>query len=178
MITSIIPFILNLLTQTIIPALGIVELNFMKDMGQIYSLIMIIGTYIVITKYKLLKIPEKFIIEEVIDKIVEMVIILDENSEFVKVSKNTLEMLEYENEDLINKNISHIFLENDMKRISINNMKQNYTQFNDVFILKKNGEKIPVNILCIGIFDSTIHDFLGAALIMQDISMVHELRKK
>lgn len=46
--SSIVPFTLNLITQDILPLFGI---NHFPLMGQLYSLIMILGIYIVITKY-------------------------------------------------------------------------------------------------------------------------------
>ncbi|MBZ9686091.1 diguanylate cyclase [Clostridium estertheticum] len=174
-LSSIIPFCLNLLTQTIIPIFGLVNFPYM---GQLYSVIMIIGIYIVITKYKFLRLPEKFLLEEIGNKIIEMVILLDEKSEIIKVSKHTLNLLNFEKDELLSKNISCLFDRNDKKKIDLVNIKKQEKKYNDIEILSKYGEKIPTNITYIPIFDNEIHDFIGAVLVIQDISIEYELRRK
>lgn len=174
-VSSIIPFILNLLTQTILPAIG---LEVLPLMGQLYAVIMIIGAFIVITKYKFLKIPEEFIVEEVTNIMIDMVILLNDKGEVIRISKHTLDMLGFEEKELLNRNISQIFEENDRKKLSITNMRKKDNKHNDINILKKNGESIPVNISSIPIYDSKIHDFLGVIMVMQDISLLYELKSK
>jgi two-component system cell cycle response regulator len=174
-LTSIIPFCLNLLTQTIIPIFGVV--NF-PNMGQLYSVIMILGTYIVITRYKFLRLPEKFLFEEIENKIMDMVILLNEKHEIIRISKPTLNLLRFEEQELLNKNISYLFHGNTKKQIDSGNIKKQEKKYNDIEILIKHGGKIPTNINYIPIFDNEIHDFLGAFLVMQDISIEYELRRK
>jgi two-component system, cell cycle response regulator len=173
--SSITPFLANLITQNILPSLGISNIPLM---GQLYALIMIIGTYIVITKYKFLKLPEKFLFEEIENKLMDMFLLINEKGEFIRISGHTLTLLGYEENELLNKNIECILGQNSMLSITNGNMEELDKQYNDVFVFKKNGEKLPVNISCIPIFDKKIHDFLGAALVMQDISIVHELQEK
>jgi diguanylate cyclase (GGDEF)-like protein/PAS domain S-box-containing protein len=174
-LSSIVPFIANLVTQNILPIIGGTTVPLM---GQIYSLIMIIGTYIVITKYKFLKLPEKFLFEEIENKIMDMFIFINEKGEFVKISKHTLTLLGYEEKELLNKNLDVIFGQNSKLKGLEGLAEELDKEYTDVIILKKNGEKIPVNISCISIFDNKLHEFLGAALVMHDVSIVHELQRK
>lgn len=173
-LSSVIPFSLNLLTQWILPLIGY---RHFPLMGQLYAVIMILGTYFVITRYKMLHIPENIVLQEVEKKIIEMVITLNQNGEFVNVSKHTLTLLGYERVDLIGKNITCLFAEQDKEKFSLEKRKLE-TEYNDILIQKKHSEKLPVHIICVPIIDDIIHDFLGSLLIIRDISKEYELRSK
>ncbi|MDP4159756.1 MAG: diguanylate cyclase [Bacillota bacterium] len=170
---SVIPFILNLLTQSILPSLTRIQFPLM---GQLYSIIMILGTYRVITKYKFLRLPEKYIFEEVVKEVMDMVILLDGKGKIIKISKHTLSLLEFKEEELLNQEID-VILEEKRGQFLINTLKEN-SKFNNINLLKKSGEKIPVNISYKQIIDDKIHDLLGVILVIQDIRLMHDLRRK
>lgn len=174
-LSSIIPFSLNLLTQTILPIFGY---NSVPLMGQLYSVIMIIGTYIVITRYKFLRLPERFLVEEVGTKMMEMVILTNENHEILKVSKYTEELLGFKQDELLNMKVNDLLAESYRNIIDINNLEPQEGKYKDVKILNKYGETIPININYIPVFGNKIPDFLGAILVMQDIRPEYELRIK
>lgn len=175
-LSSIIPFGLNLLTQSILPLFGV---KIFPLMGQLYAMIMVIGIYIVITKYKFLRIPEKYILEEIANEMMDMFILLNEKGEFIRMSRHTLDMLGYEKDELLKQNIHLIVDEKDSDKISINHLKQrDKKHLDDIALVKKNGERIPVHISYIPIYDRVLHDFLGAVLVMRDISIICKLRKK
>lgn len=174
-LSSIIPFCLNLLTQTIMPILGISKFPLM---GQLYSVITIMGTYIVITKYKFLRLPEKFLVEEIENEILDMIIIVNEKYEIVRISMHALDLLNFERDEIINKNISCLFEENIMKKINKCNINKLGEKYKDIELLIKGGERIPTNITFIPINDNKIHDFLGAVFVIHDISTEYELRRK
>lgn len=92
-LSSAIPFCLNLITQTIMPLFGVEKFPLM---GQLYSVIMIIGTYIVITKYKFLRIPEKFLLEEIENEMMDMVILINEKYDIIRISMHALNLLNFE----------------------------------------------------------------------------------
>lgn len=173
--SCMIPFCLNLLTQTILPRLGYEEF---PSMGQLYSIILITGLYIVISKYKFLKLPEKILFDEIEDKIIDMLLYLNEKFEIVRISKNTLNLLEYNEEDLLNKNISVLFNDYIRDQISKGYIRNEKNTYNDVQLTKKYGQNLPANVTFIPVYDHKIQDFLGAVLIIQDISAEYELRRK
>ncbi|HEX9027279.1 MAG TPA: diguanylate cyclase [Clostridium sp.] len=173
--SSIVPFCLNLITQTIMPLLGVEKFPLM---GQLYSVIMIIGTYIVIIKYKFLRIPEKFLLEEIENEIMDMVILTNEKHNIVRISNHALDLLGFDRDEILNKNINSLFNENIIEKIYKGNIKNRTNKYEDIEILKKDGQKIPTNITFIPIVDNKINEFLGAALVIHDISIEYELRRK
>jgi len=174
-ISSSVPFLLNLLTQNILPILG--YKNF-PLMGQLYAMVMIIGTYIVIERYKFLKIPIKVVLEEVENRIIDMIIVVNEKCELIKISKHTLAMLGYQESELLNKNIALLFDLLDKEKFTVEILKKQELNYHDIGIIMKNGNRIPVNIHSMPLWDKKVIDFLGAAIIMQDISIEYELRRK
>lgn len=173
-VSSIIPFFLNLLTQTILPLL---EVKKVPLMGQIYSMIMIIGTYIVIKRYKFLTIPEQVVFEQVENRIIDMIVVVNDKGDLIKVSKQTLNMLGYQEDELLNRNITDLFNPEYKDRFSLDRLMQPEVRYHDVEILGKSGELLPIDFHSYSIWDKRIKDFLGAAIVMQDISIEHELRK-
>ncbi len=173
--SSLLPFILNLIMQTILPMMGFKNLPLM---GQLFAVILIIGTYIVIYKYKFLVIPENVVCKEVENKIIDMVIVLNEKGQLIKISEHTLNLLGFTEDELLNKKFLLLFDDSSRKKHRIENMMNEEIRFHDIKIKKKNGEIIPVNLHYIPIWDTKINDFLGAAIVMQDIQIEYELGKK
>lgn len=174
-LSSVIPFCLNLITQTIMPLFGVEKFPLM---GQLYSVIMIIGTYIVITKYKFLRIPEKFLLEEIENEMMDMIILINEKYDIIRISMHSLDLLNFERHEILNKNINLLFNENIIEKIDKSKINKQSNKYNDIEILRKDGQKIPTNITFTPIIDNRINDFLGAALVIHDISIEYELRRK
>lgn len=172
--TSLTAFILNLLTQSILPLVGIHDFPLM---GQLYSVIMILGAYRVITKYKFLKLPENIILEEVSKKMMDLVIIINEKGHIIKISHRALDMLGYCEEDILNQNIRRLAvpLQGAQTLLEIDLQEREY---DDIPLLRKDGQALPVHVSYIPILDSQIHDFLGAVLIIQDTRLLYELKSK
>lgn len=170
--SSLASFSLTLLTQTLLPMAGFDKI---PPMGQIFAVISILGTYIVITKYKMLLIPRNIILNEVEKKIIELVILLNHRGEFLQISDHALKLLDYEDHELLGKNITHLFGDEDTEKFSIDLLKQEI-EYNDVQIFKKNKEMVPVQIMCVPIIDDALQEFLGALLVIRDIRKEYELR--
>ena len=171
-ICSTVPFCLNLLTQTLLPIFGY---NKVPLMGQLYSLIMILGAYFVINKYKMLRFPKNIILDEVEKKIIELVILLDDSGQFLQVSQHILKLLGFEESDLVGKNITSLFDKPDHFRFTPAMLMQE-NEYDDIQIFRKNGEKLPVQIMCVPIIDEILQEYLGSLLIVRDISKEYELR--
>lgn len=174
-ISALLPFLLNLMMQNIFPLMGFKNLPLM---GQLFAVILIVGIYIVINKYKFLVIPENVIYKEVESKISDMVIVLNERGQLIKVSGHTLDLLAFTKEELLHKEFLLLFDDDSRKKCGLENLMQEEIKCNDIEIIKKNGEKIPINMHYIPIWDAEINDFLGAVAVMHDIRIEYELRKK
>lgn len=174
-LSSAIPFCLDLITQTIMPLLGAPDFPLM---GQLYSIIMIIGNYIVITKYKFLRMPEKFLFEEVQNEMMDMLILINEKFDIIRVSTHTLNLLNFEKHQILNKNINTLFDGDTISQIYKCNNQEQSKKYNDIEMIGNNDKRIPTNITFIPICDNKFNDFLGAALIIQDIRIEYELRRK
>jgi diguanylate cyclase (GGDEF)-like protein/PAS domain S-box-containing protein len=164
---------LTLLTQTILPALHILTL---PNIGQLYAVIMILGIYIVISKYKFLKMPEDFIFEEVMREMLDMTILLNAAGHIVKVNKNTLLMLNYQNEELLGQPVKSIIPGIDLTCLT-SKVTENI-RFSNVALRTKSGTDIPVNVSCTPILDRNINDLLGSILVIQDLRLINELKQK
>lgn len=171
-LSGLIPFSLNLLTQNVLPLLG---MNPLPLMGQIYAVIMVLGTYLVIDKYKLMRITGNIILDEVENKIIELVILLNEKGEFIQVSRHVLNLLGFAEAELLGKNIAILFQEDDRDKFTLEKLRQE-KEHEDIRMQKSTGETIPVQIMSVPINDQVLNEFLGVLLIVRDIRKEYELR--
>jgi diguanylate cyclase (GGDEF)-like protein/PAS domain S-box-containing protein len=176
-VCSVVPFILNLLTQDILPKLTNIKLPFM---GQLYAVIMILGIYRVITKYKFLKLPEQFIFEEITTEMLNLVIVLNEKREMIRVSPHILELLGLKKEELLGQPIEKILHDAEQDKLPFHSIeiKLMHKKHHGIHLKNKAGDLIPVQIISKDIFDSHTHDFLGVILVIQDMTILHELQRK
>lgn len=173
-LSSLLPFILTLITQTILPALGLFSL---PNMGQLYSVIMILGAYTVITRYKFLKIPDHFIFEEIMREMLDLTILINENGQIIKVNKQALVMLGYANNELLGKAADTILPQIDFNGLLAGQCKENL-RLADTVLQSVDGNSIPINLSCTPVFDLHTEEILGAVLVIQDLRLVNELKQK
>lgn len=171
-LAGVVPFILTISVQHLLPLAGFGKF---PPMGQIFSVILIYGAYTVITKYKMMLIPVNVIVNEVEKKIIELVILLNEKGDFIQISDQALKLLDFEDNDLLGKNITYLFGDEDKEKFSVPMLKQEI-EFSDIQILKKNKDTLPVEIMCVPIIDQILDEFLGVLLVIRDISKEYELR--
>lgn len=171
---SLVPFSLNLFTQTIMPIIGMQQIPLM---GQIYSLITMVGEYIVITRYKFLKVPKAYIFEEVMREMMDMTIIIDDNGNIIRVNKHTLKLVGYSEEEIINKSIDKLIDLSIVKQNCVDKKWIDKVKFNDAKLITKQKSEIPINVSCIPIFDKYVKEFMGVVLVLQDIRIIQQLRE-
>ena len=172
---SVIPFFLNLLTQTLMPMLGFKEVPLM---GQIYALITVIGAYIVISRYKFLKLPEKFISEEIMREMMDMTIIINEKGNIVRVNKHTLSLAGYTEAEIVNKPIETIINLPIIRENCVGKKWKNKIRFNDAKLITKKSREIPINVSCVPVYGQYIGEFICVILILQDIRIINRLKEK
>lgn len=172
-VASSVPFILNFITQTVLPLLSISSASLM---GQIYSLIMIFGVYIAITKYRFFDIPVSNITDEVLAEMVDLFILLDPKGRIIKVNNQALKLTGYCCQELIGRDISFILDDGQIENI-FNNSDWERTDFKytETHCITKGKDIIPLDISCKLMIDPRIKDLLGVLIIGQDISITKEL---
>lgn len=174
-ISSTVPFALNLLTQTILPALGI---RSMPLMGQIYSLIMVFGAYYAIRRYKLFNISTERLIDEILSEIVDIFLLLSPKGEIIRVSKSTEILLQYHEGEILDKNISSIIRNIDLLK-DVNKIKEPVSKkYSEIDFLKKDGGLMPASISCSYIVDEKLKDLLGIAIVGHDITIMKNLERE
>ena len=177
-ISSGTPFLLNLLTETILPSLGILTT---PQIGQIYSLIMILGVYIAITKYRFMNIPASAISDEILTEIMDLVIVLDPEDKMIKINSQAMNLLGFDDAELINKSIVDIINIDDKQMTDLLNEKSNekITQnFPRIHFKSKNGDVIPLKVSFTPIIDPKIKDILAKVIVGQDIRTIIELESE
>lgn len=172
-ISSVMPFLMNLLTQTLLPIVGVKGI---PNIGQIYSLIMILGTFAAITKYRFLNIPVSDIADEILSEMVDLFIMLNPKGIIVKMNSQILKLSGYKPEELVGRHISYIVEYEPLKKVfEDNDVNKTVYKFSNVTLRTKNNESIPISISCSFMYDSRLKDLLGVLIIGQDIRKNKEL---
>lgn len=174
--SSLIPFLLNLLTQTILPALGITLLPLM---GHIYSLIMILGIFYTMVKYRLFAIAPKLLVEELLQEMMDIVILLSEEGRIIRTNNYTEKLLGYSGNELQNKSLGLILQQEEfVSGLSNLSYGAGIYRLSEVYFKGRAGTDIPVSLSCSPIIDPYMRDIIGFVIVGQDISMVKRLEQE
>ena len=174
-ISSLIPFFLNLLTQTILPAFGIVILPLM---GHIFSLFMIIGVYYAMIRYRLFALTPKFLIEELLHEMMDIVILVSADGKIIKINHYTEKLLNYSINELHEKNLDLIIQNEVVVKICDLKYTTEIYRLSEIYCIKRDGSNIPVSLSCSPIIDPYMKDIIGFVIVGQDISVVKQLEKE
>lgn len=174
-ITSLTPFLLNLLTQNILPSIGILKL---PNMGHLYSLIMVIGVYYGMIKYRLFEITPKQLMEELLHEMMDLMILVSPEGRIITINTSSENLLGYSKRELLDKPLEAIIQNRTFMDI-LNNMENSKIyNLSNVNCIKKDGYTLPVNLTCSLIIDPTIKDMLGMVIVGQDITLVKKLEQE
>lgn len=173
-ITSICPFLLNLITQHILPMMGV---N-IPLMGHVFSLIMITGTYYAIIEYRLFSISPKIYVDEILQEMMDLVVVATPDGKIIKVNNNAEKLLGYTKEQLYGKPLDYIMQKEVAFHILNRVQNSELYRFWEVYFIKKNQGKLPVNITCSFIIDEKIGDTLGLIVVGNDITLMKKLKQE
>lgn len=173
-ITSVISFTLNLITQTILPFAGIKGI---PNVSQIYSLIMLFGMQYAIVHYNFLLASNSRITDELFHEIMDLTFVIDLDGKIFRTNKQVNQLLYYNEEELVNKPLSDFIKEKRlMQHIENRESVVSPIKLNNINLFTKNGELIPVNITISPIRDSKNNIPLGLLIVGQDIRIINSLR--
>lgn len=174
-VSSIIPFLLNLLTQTILPAFGMAILPLM---GHIYSLLMVIGVYYAMIKYRLFVITPKLLVEELLQEMMDIVVLVSAEGKIIRINNYTEKLLGYTFDELAGRDLDIILHEDIVDEICDVKNKVEIHRLSEVFCKKKDGSKIPVSLSSSPVIDPFMDDIISFVIVGQDISVVKRLEKE
>ena len=166
-ITSAIPFLLNMLTRTILPLFGFINI---PGMGQIFSLVMLWGVYHAIVRYQFMGIPTSLITSKLFNELSGLTFLVNASGIIIKANNQSYHLLNYVENELVN--IPANLILNDRQIIGIIENCQSIKEpinFEEVHIMSKSGDLIPFNISMTPLYDSRTQLFLGLLIIGQDI---------
>ncbi len=171
---STIAFLLNFFFQWLLPFLGGIRLPFM---GQILTLIMLMGVNYSIIRYQFLFVSDSVIMRNLFDEMTGMTIVTDPKGQIIKVNRSVCSLLDFTQEELLGRHITAII--KDMEHL-LNpeewETAHELIRFQDINVINKSGNHIPFNLSVIPLY--IISDILlGLLIVGEDIRANKSLQK-
>lgn len=172
-ICSLISFLLNLVIQDVLPLLHIAQIPFI---GQLLSLIMILGVNNAITKYQFMSIPSSLITDELFNELTGLTFLTDSQGFIMKVNKQVSKLLDYKEEEIIGSPITDLI--KDQKFDAFMGKWEEIVQkmkFYEIDVLHKSGIPIPFHITVIPL-SANSKLLRGLLVIGEDIRPTKQLK--
>lgn len=171
---SAISFLLTLLMQTILPALGFPGI---PSLGQVYALALMYGAYYSIQRYQFMSIPTSLITNELFKELTGLTFLLDSQGFIIKTNRQLYHLLNYTENEVIGKHITEIVKYPDIDTIIENSETLHTTvRFEEVPISTKKGMLIPFQISVIPLQRKSGYQ-LGLLILGEDITAIVKQRK-
>ena len=174
-ISSLIPFLLTLLTQTILPAFGLLKL---PAMGQLFTLIMMCGVNYSIRSYQFMSIPTALITNELFQELSGLTFLTDIRGNIIKSNRQVFALMGYHEDELIGKSITEFLVHEDIRKIveESDTLKER-VRLHDLILTARNGTAVPFHISIVPLRSRTSL-LMGLLIIGEDISTTKELYKE
>ncbi len=170
--SSLISFLLILIVETLLPAIGVPKI---PSLGQVYSLVMMYGVFYSIYRYQFMSIPTALINNELFKELTGLAFLLDSQGVITKANKQLYQLLNYVEDEVIEKHITELINHPDIKDIIDNSETILEAQrFEEILITSKAGINIPFKISVIPLRIKS--DFLlGLLIIGEDMrALIHQ----
>jgi diguanylate cyclase (GGDEF)-like protein/PAS domain S-box-containing protein len=168
-ISSFISFLLILIIQTILPAMGLLEI---PSLGQVYSLIMMYGVYYSIHRYQFMSIPTSLITNELFKELTGLAFLLDSQGFIIKTNRQLYHLLNYMEDEVLGKHITEIIKHSDIDKIMDNSETFHTTlRLEEIPIPSKTGMTIPFKISIIPLKIKSGFQ-LGLLILGEDIRVI------
>lgn len=174
-ICSLLPFLLNLIVQSILPA---IHLSRLPNMGQLFSIIMLLGVYYAMMKYQFMSIPSSLITNELFNELTGLTLLTDSQGFIMKANKQVYKLLGHHQDDIVGNHISNIFYHDDInKAMEDCESIRERIRFADIDLTLKSGNSIPFNITIIPLFTNPkLHS--GLLFVGEDIRATKQLEEE
>ena len=168
---ALIPFLLQLLLDIILPSQGIYQ---SLNAGHLYAMIMYLGIYYAIVKYHFLKIPSERINHELFEYMMDLALIADSEGLIIRVNKKFQDLLGYDASQVVGQPLTSVL------PLSWNEIFVSFTQkraeFVNLWISTSKQTLIPMRLTITKIYDDQSQDINGYLLLGQDNRLIHSLK--
>lgn len=176
-VTTAFPVLISTaITDSILPAMNI---QVIPSVASILILTWVFGIWYSIMHYKLMILTPSIAADEIISKMIDLLILVDPEGNIIKVNRQAKDLLGYEEDELIGKPLSAVILEEDFVKGDLSKTRDDpgRTCARELTCKTKRGEEIPANISCSAVQDKE-GDIIGAVIVGQDIRQMKRLRKE
>jgi diguanylate cyclase (GGDEF)-like protein/PAS domain S-box-containing protein len=175
-VTSFVPFVLNLLTQFVLPAAG---MEVVPPMGQIFALIMIGGICYSNTKSGLFGVPLHILYDEVLTEMMDLFFLLSPEGRIQRVNGRTVSLLGFTQEQLERMKLTDLCMEKtDLDIILFQNAAAHSPAHAEIHCMNQSGDYIPIRISCSHLKDSVTGELLSIMVMGQDITVKKRLEEE
>ncbi len=174
-VSGLLSFLLNLFVQHVLPL--ILNRN-VPYMGQLLSLIMLLGVNYAIMEYQFLSIPTSLITNELFNELNGLTLLVDLKGYISKANKQVNILLGYQEEEICGKHISIILNHKDISEYMQKCEElQKRMKFMEIDVLTKTGSVIPFNMTVIPLHTRT-NLMRGLLFIGEDIRVTKRLQNE
>ncbi len=179
-ITGITPIVLGSITDILLPILNI---NFLPQLGGIFTLIWAGGIVYAITKYGLMVLTPAYAASDILATMSDSLILISPENTIIEMNNAALKMLGYKSNEITGNSVEILFpesyktfIENESEKF----FKENSFRNCQDFLRTKNGEDIPVSFSISEMRDKegNILGFVGIARDMRKILMLQNREKE
>ncbi len=175
-LASISPFLLNLLTQTILPRFGV---DILPPIGHLYSLIMLYGVFYAIRHYRLFNVSPQILNDLIFSEMMDLAILLSTERQIQRISASTSMLLGYSEGELFDKPITAIIDDKSfIEDIFSEGKRHAACRYTEIQCRTKTGDFLPVSISCIPLVISKANEPDGIFLLGHDVRTTKLLEKQ
>ncbi|MDI6801038.1 MAG: EAL domain-containing protein [Thermodesulfovibrionales bacterium] len=174
--TSIPTLIGSAVTDTILPAL---DLYIMPSVAVILILGWIFGIWYSISRHKLMSLTPSIAADEIVFRMVGMLVLVDPEGRIIKVNRQVKELLGYENDEIIGRPFSNIVVEGDLVDEALAKLKKNpdQTVVYELVYKGENNMEVPVSVSFSAASDK-YGEMLGTVVVGRDIRQMKQLQQE
>ncbi|MGE4282966.1 MAG: diguanylate cyclase [Clostridia bacterium] len=165
--TGMISILLSIMFEIILPLL---EIHVVSRTAQIIFLIYAYGMWYAISHLNLMSVTSCIRAEELIDKMVDWVLLLDSRGRILRMNRKIHLELGYNEEELLGKPMSTVFDLNSLQDMELMNFDSSQPSFEEknMHIITKRKKKLPVK-ACLSDICDKAGDIIGYIAIAQDM---------
>lgn len=175
-IASVLPFLLNLFTQTILPMFGF---DLIPNAGQIYSIIMLWGVNYAIVNYQFMEIPSSLINKELFNDIHDMTFLLNPEGTVKRINKQVMNILHYSENEVLDHPIKDMIQdEGFLSELSRSEIITEPIKLKQIKMVSKDGRDIAVYITISPLIHKKNHILMGLLIVARDVRFIKKLKEE